>query len=232
MIDHFIHIYRHQAGDYHRLIIPEDVDRNLLPALEKITPLQGKRILDLGTGTGRLPLLLGAQAAQMIGLDLHGDMLRENRAQREGHQGQWGLVQGDMRRLPLPSGWAEVVMAGWAIGHFTAWYASDWQLQAGHVLTEMHRVVRPGGALIIMETLTTGSLTPAPPTEALARYYTWLEAEWGFSRQEIQTDYQFASIEEAVARTEFFFGPDLAATIRRQGWSRLPEWTGVWGKRV
>jgi hypothetical protein len=83
-----------------------------------------------------------------------------------------------------------------------------------------------------METLSTGSLTPAPPTEALAHYYAWLEADWGFNRQEIQTDYQFASVEEAVARTEFFFGPGLAATIRRQGWSRLPEWTGVWGKRI
>jgi len=232
MTDHFIHIYNHQARDYHRLITPEDVDRNLLPALEKITPLQGKRILDLGTGTGRLPLLLGAQAAQIIGLDLHWDMLRENQTQRKSRQGKWGLIQGDMRRLPVLSGWAEVVMAGWAIGHFTQWYAPDWPVQAGRVLTEMHRVVQPGGALIIMETLTTGSLTPAPPTEALAHYYTWLEAEWGFNRQEIQTDYQFASVEEAVARTEFFFGPDLAATIRRQGWSRLPEWTGVWGKRV
>jgi hypothetical protein len=96
----------------------------------------------------------------------------------------------------------------------------------------MHRLAAPGGALIIMETLTTGSLTPIPPTPGLAQYYTWLENEWGFTRQEIQTDYQFASVDEAVTKTEFFFGPALAEKIRVNGRSRLPEWTGVWGKRV
>ena len=214
------------------MIAPEDTDGNLIPALERVTSLQGKRILDLGTGTGRFPLLLSDQATQMVGLDLHGDMLRENRYQRQQVNGQWGLVQGDMRVLPFPTAWAEVLMAGWAIGHLRRWFADEWQRQIGRVLHEIHRVVAPGGALIILETLTTGSLTPTPPTEELAGYYAWLENDWGFTRQQVQTDYQFDSVDEAVAQTEFFFGAELAATIRERGWSRLPEWTGVWGKRV
>ena len=36
----------------------------------------------------------------------------------------------------------------------------------------------------------------------------------------------------AAAQTEFFFGEDLASLIRQNGWARLPEWTGVWSKRV
>ncbi len=231
-MDHFINIYTHHADKYHQLILPEDVDGNLLPALQKVSPLAGKRILDLGTGTGRLPLLLGEQAAQMVCLDLHWDMLRENRQQRRKKDGRWGLVQGDMRLLPFPTDWAQVVTAGWALGHFTGWYADEWQTQAKPVLQEMHRVAAPSGVIIIIETLTTGSLTPAPPTEWLAQYYGWLEHEWGFTRQEISTDLQFASVDEAVAQTEFFFGPELTAKIQDQGWARLPEWTGVWGKQV
>ena len=42
----------------------------------------------------------------------------------------------------------------------------------------------------------------------------------------------FASLYEAVAPTEFFFGPELAAATRQKGWARLPEWTGVWSKRL
>lgn len=230
MQDHFVNIYTHHAQEYHRLITPEDVDHNLLPALERITSFQGKRILDLGSGTGRLPLLVGQRARQMLCLDLHGDMLRENRVQRSQHQGEWHLMQGDMRMLPLPTAWADVATAGWAIGHFTNWYAAEWQLQIGRVLREMQRVVRPGGALIIIETLTTGSLSPAPPNERLARYYDWLENDWGFSRQEISTDYQFSSAEEAAGYIEFFF-PALAQKVRENNWARLPEWTGVWGKQ-
>jgi ubiquinone/menaquinone biosynthesis C-methylase UbiE len=230
--DHFISIYKHQANAYHRMIVPEDIEGNLRTAMEKVTPLRGKRILDLGTGTGRLPLLFSREAAQMVCLDLHAGMLQEHQQQRRQNQGQWALIQGDMRQLPVLTAWAEVVTAAWAIGHLSNWFGDDWQTQIGRVLAEMHRVVTPGGAIIILETLTTGSLTPAPPSAGLARYYQWLEEAWAFTRQEVRTDFQFATVEEAVAHTEFFFGPHLSATIREQGWSRLPEWTGVWSKQV
>ena len=146
--------------------------------------------------------------------------------------GAWPLAQADMRFLPFPSGWAEVVLAGWSIGHLRGWYADDWQAQIGSVLREMHRAAGPGGTLVIMETLTTGSLTPAPPSQELAEYYAWLEGEWGFQREAIPTDYQFESVDQAVAYTEFFFGEQLASDIRRNNWSRLPEWTGVWSKKI
>jgi ubiquinone/menaquinone biosynthesis C-methylase UbiE len=229
-MDHFQAIYSARASEYHRMIAAEDADGQLLPAIERVATPRGKRILDLGTGTGRLPLLFGDQAAQLIGLDLHRDMLRQNVAQRQRQGGRWEVVQGDMRQLPFPAASAEIVTAGWAIGHLRSWFAADWQSQIGRVLAEMQRVVVPGGALMIMETLSTGSLTPAPPNAELAEYYDWLEQTWGFRRQTLQTDYYFASVDEAVARTEFFFGPELAARIRELGWARLPEWTGLWSK--
>jgi ubiquinone/menaquinone biosynthesis C-methylase UbiE len=233
-MNHFKQIYTQRAAAYHRLIIPEDVDGNLRPALEQVTTFHNKRILDLGTGTGRLPLLLSSQAAEIVGLDLHAAMLQENQKQRDQVGGQWDLLQGDMRALPLPTAWAEVITAGWSIGHLTGWYPGReaWQTEIGRILAEMHRVVAPGGVLIIIETLTTGSLSPRPPSPALADYYAWLEREWGFTRQEIRTDFQFESVADAVAHTEFFFGQELAAAIRERGWSRLPEWTGIWGKHV
>ena len=231
-MDHFQQIYASQAAHYHEMITVEDVDGNLPSALRTIGPLRGKRILDLGTGTGRLPLLLAREGALMVGLDLYADMLKENAAQRARSGGSWGLVQGDMRALPFPAACADVVTAGWAIGHLRAWFDADWQDQIGLVLREMHRVAAPEGAILILETLTTGSLTPAPPSQGLAEYYAWLEGTWGFSRQAIRTDYQFQTVDEAVARTAFFFGEELAAEIRRQAWARLPEWTGLWIKQV
>lgn len=231
-MDHFIHIYKTQAEAYQRFIAVEDVNQNLLPALEHITSLRGAQVLDLGTGTGRLPRLLERHARHVTGLDLHWDMLRENQRQKQHTAGTWSLTNSDMRALPFSASSFDVITAGWAIGHFTGWYAETWQTEIRQVLDEMHRVARPGGALIILETLSTGSLTPAPPSPGLAAYYAWLEYEWGFTRQEIPTDYQFASVEEAIALTEFFFGPQLSTAIRKNNWARLPEWTGVWGKRL
>ena len=231
-MDHFEQIYASKAREYHRMIAVEDVDGNLLPALESVASLDGKRILDLGSGTGRLPLLLGTLPAQIVALDLNFPMLVEQAAQRKTAGRSGPLVSADMRWLPFAGkGW-DVVIAGWAIGHLRSWFAEDWQNQMNRIFAEMHRVAASGGALIVLETMTTGSTQPAPPTEGLAEYYHWMESEWGFARQVIQTDYQFADLQQAVDYTEFFFGAELAQMIRQNNWVRLPEWTGVWGKRV
>ena len=186
--DHFKQIYSSRAADYHRMMLAEDADGRLLATLRAVAPMAGKRVLDLGSGTGRLPLLLADEAETFVALDLHAAMLREQQTQQRVAGGHWGLVQADMRQLPLPAGSADVVLAGWAIGHLRGWYAGDWQMQIGRVLHEMERVCASAGTLIIMETLTTGSLTPAPPTAELAEYYAWLENHWGFRQQTIATD--------------------------------------------
>ncbi len=230
-MDHYINIYTNHADIYHRMIAAEDVDSNLLPALERVMGLNGKRVLDLGSGSGRIPLLLHSQAAQIIALDLHWGMLHEQQRQRNQRNGTWGLLQGDLRLLPFPDYWFDIVTAGWAIGHFQSWHNADWHAQVDRAISEMLRVVKPGGALIIMETLTTGSTIPTPPTERLAEYYNRLESKWSFTRQEISTDYQFQNLEEAVELAGFFFGEELAQKVQQSSWKRLPEWTGVWGKR-
>ena len=56
-MDRFQEIYAYHADLYHRMIAAEDVDGNLLPAIERVAPIAEKRILDLGSGTGRLPLM-------------------------------------------------------------------------------------------------------------------------------------------------------------------------------
>ena len=110
--------------------------------------------------------------------------------------------------------------------------AGLWQEKIGGVLEEMHRVVGPKGTIIIIETLTTGSHTPAPPTEALAVYYNWLEEKWGFGRHEVQTDFLFNSLDDAIRLAKFFFGDELAEKVKSNNWVRLPEWTGVWSKAL
>ncbi len=231
-MDPFLHIYTHQAGAYHRMILPEDADGHLLPALLRACPLAGAQVLDLGSGTGRIPLLLAPLARQIIALELQRAMLREQAIQRTQTGGSWPLVQADMRRLPVRDGWADAAIAGWSIGHLRGWRPLDWQAHIGAVLGEMQRATRAGGALVVLETLGTGALSPAPPTPELAEYYAWLESIWGFEREVISTDYQFESAAQAAEATEFFFGPGLAAEIRVRGWARLPEWTGVWSRKV
>lgn len=225
--DSFIQIYQTQATSYHEMITFEDVDGNLCQSLESVTSFSGKKILDLGTGTGRIPLLF--PDAKVVGLDFHHHMLRENQRQQLPEPGP--LLQGDMRALPFSSESFEIITAGWAIGHFTGWFAKNWMNQITTVVMEIERVIKTGGWCFILETLTTGSQIPAPPNPALAAYYGWMESVLGFSRQVVQTDYLFNDLDQAIHYTKFFFGEELAKKVRMEKWVRLPEWTGIWSKQ-
>ena len=227
-MDHFIRIYHEEAEAYHAMIACEDVGDQVREALIGVGALEASSLLDLGSGTGRIPLLFHEEIPQIIAVDLHEAMLREQLVQRQAVNGQWPLSQGDMRALPFADGEFDIVTAGWALGHFCGWFEGEWQTQMRFVLNEMRRVVKPGGPVVILETMSTGSLEPKPPNEDLAAYYAWIEGEWGFERQLLSTDFIFDSVEDAVAHSEFFFGPELAADIRANGWARLPEWTGFW----
>lgn len=232
--DHFLSIYRTQAAAYHAMIAAEDVDGNLLPALKRIAGLSGKRVLDLGTGTGRFPLLIGRTAGQVIGLDLQLAMLAENQnQQRQQTSGRHApLVCANMLVLPFASSVFDITLSGWAIGHTCSWAPHDWPIRVDTILAEMQRVTKPGGILIVLETLGTGVNRPHAPNPALNSYYQRLEGRWGFQRQVVQTDYQFASPAAAAAHTTFFFGPALGEKIQTNGWARVPEWTGVWHRQL
>lgn len=229
--DHFRRIYTTQAARYQHLIAAEDVENNLLALLTVMLDLEGRRVVDVGSGTGRLPRLLHRLGAVGLALDLHAAMLLENHQQQQRNNVHWPLIVGDVRRLPLPNACAGLVTAGWAIGHFCGWYGSDWRQHVERAVGEMLRVAARGGDVIIIETLGTGVSSAEPPTDTLEVYYRLLEERWGFERHVIATDYQFSSVSEAVTAMRFFFGETLARKILRGKWRRVPEWTGVWRLR-
>ncbi|MFZ0544984.1 MAG: hypothetical protein WAM60_06080, partial [Candidatus Promineifilaceae bacterium] len=108
------------------------------------------------------------------------------------------------------------------------WYPDDWPGRVDEVISEMTRVARSDGTIIILETLGTGREEPQPPTELLAAYYARLETVHGFQRKSIRTDYRFQTTAEAEALTRFFFGAPLADRIASDKITLLPECTGIW----
>lgn len=225
-------IYKHSADEYDRLVSAEDCEGNLLPALSAVAPIEGAAVLEVGAGTGRITRQLVGRAARVVAVDRSAAMLEVARRHLATAAGtDVTLHCADARELPVPSGWADIALAGWVFGHFRYWLPDGWRESIGRALDEMERATRPGGALLVIETLGTGFEEPRPPSPELAEYYAWLEADRGFTRRAIRTDYQFPDVATAAEVTGFFFGESFAEEVRRKGWARVPECTGIWSRK-
>jgi ubiquinone/menaquinone biosynthesis C-methylase UbiE len=222
-------IYRHQASEYEFLVSREDYQKNLPRALGQIRPFEGLDVVELGAGTGRLTCMIAPLAKTILVSDISSHMLDVAAAKLEktGLQ-NWQVAVADNRALPVVNRAADISIAGWSLGYCTIWYADSWRAEIAQALAEMKRVLRPGGIVVILETLGTGSEVPCPPTDALDAYYAWLENEHGFSSTWIRTDYRFESLSEAQEATRFFFGDEFSDRIGREDWVILPECTGIW----
>ena len=222
-------IYKTQANKFDRLVSCEDYRGNVLRAINQVRPLDGLDVIEFGAGTARLTRMIAPAARTVLAIDASRHMLDVAIAKLTGDGLEnWTVAVADYRDLPVIDRAADLSIAGWSLGHFTSWYPGTWRGEIERALAQMKRVLRPGGTVILVETLGTGREEPHPPTEALVGYYALLEGKHGFSRIWIRTDYRFASLAEAEDLTRFFFGDDLADRVAREELVILPECTGIW----
>jgi ubiquinone/menaquinone biosynthesis C-methylase UbiE len=224
--------YNEEADKYDRLVAHEDYQENLFPALKQVRPLAGLDVVELGAGTGRLTCMLAPVVKTIRAYDISAHML-EAAAAKLGESGlqNWRTGIADHRELPVDDQSADLAISGWSICYITEGHKEGWQREVGKVLDEIKRVLRPGGTIIIVETLGTGYETPTPPDDVKA-YLAFLEEEAGFSSTWIRTDYLFESLEEAEEVTTFFFGDDMVENVISTDPVILPECTGLWWLHV
>ena len=100
------------------------------------------RLVDLGTGTGRMLELFGAEAARAVGVDRSPEMLRLARAKLAEAVPAAELRQGDLSALPLGDAVADTVILHQVL-HFVP--------QPGTALQEAARLVADGGRMLIVD---------------------------------------------------------------------------------
>lgn len=121
--------------------LPETLD--LL--LELAGPAPGQRWLDAACGPGVLTRALGASVGEVLGVDATPAMVAL--AQREAAADGVANVRfavGDLACLELPDGALDAAICRFAFHHLPV---------PGRVLSELRRVVRPGGVVVIADHL-------------------------------------------------------------------------------
>ena len=155
-------------------------------------PLAGLRVLDLGCGKGRFARRLADEGALVVGLDLSSAML----ASASG----LARVRASARRLPLASDAFDAVVAVEVFEHLPA---------LGAVLAEARRVLRPGGALAVIDK-NAGALNVERP---------WLPAVVVKAIDERRGRWMYPH--GGPVRERWFWPDALSARLRRAGFSHV-----------
>lgn len=139
-----------------------DVERQ---ALVMLSARQGEDIVELGPGTGRALLSLAEAVGapgRVFGVDLSVGMLRQSRRRlaRTGQARRVALLCGDAAHLPLRSSSADA-----ALSIFTLEVLG--RRGISQALDECHRVLRPGGRLVV------AAMVEGRPRNLMVRLYRW-----------------------------------------------------------
>lgn len=101
------------------------------------------RLVDVGTGTGRMIELFGGAARSAIGIDRSPEMLRLARVKLSSLRlDTWELRQGDLSVLPIPDGSADTVILHQVLHFIPAPEAA---------IAELARILSPSGRLLIVD---------------------------------------------------------------------------------
>jgi ubiquinone/menaquinone biosynthesis C-methylase UbiE len=121
--------------------------RKATDVIRELIPLQGKRVLDVGCGEGGLTRFLAREGATATGIDISDTRLAQARGGEAVAGADYRVGFGE--KLPFADGSVDAVLYHNALHHVPV------EAQAA-ALVEAARVLKPGGAVVIIEPLAEG----------------------------------------------------------------------------
>jgi SAM-dependent methyltransferase len=193
---------------------------HVLDALRALAPWAGRTIVDLGCGTGYWLSRYAREADRVIGIEPD-PAVRERAVRAAASVAGATVLAGSAEHLGLPDASVDVVHARFA-------YFFPPGTEAG--LTEVLRVLRPGGRLVMVDNdyrwgEFAGLLASAaarPTLETAATVDAWWAAR-GASRHAVRSELRFDRREDLAA----VLGIEVPARVARDWLARHPVATGI-----
>jgi SAM-dependent methyltransferase len=153
------------------------------------TELPNGLVLDVGAGDGFTAEKLQTPQRRVFALEPAAGMIEPNRPCT------W--VRGDAEHLPFAAGSFTAAYATWAY-----FFSRNWDPTPG--IAELHRVVAPGGPLVIVDNAGGDEFCNLTSHDISADADFW--RRHGFSKRVIATEFRFETLTEAAELLGFYFG--------------------------
>lgn len=225
-------IYESHAAGYDELVGYEDCDGNLKTAINGLYDFTGKTVTEFGVGTGRVTNSYIDKAARVQCFDRSKHMMSRARENLKEYAPKLSFAARHNLEARGACNPANAFIEGWAFGHTVYDDPDNHRTTIDNLVTGAESLVKPGGTVILIETMGSNSPEPFAPGELLAKFYQALEQDYGYTRTVISTDYQFPTLEDAARIMGFFFGDGMADEINHGGTTRIREFTGIWSKTL
>ena len=152
---------------YQRRVLPCLVhlamrQKQLLPFRRRVIGEAEGRILEIGVGSGLNLPLYGSAARAVIGIEPSPELLRMARRRAAGISVPVEFLETSAEAIPLDAGSVDAVVTTWTLCTIP---------DAPRALTEMRRVLKPGGALLFVE-------HGRAPEPGVARWQDRLDPLW------------------------------------------------------
>jgi demethylmenaquinone methyltransferase / 2-methoxy-6-polyprenyl-1,4-benzoquinol methylase len=176
-------------------------------AIRQLEHIQPKRILDVATGTADFAIAaLRLHPTEVVGVDIADEMLKlaKEKVEERGLGGYVVLEHGEAEHLRFASNSFDAAIVAFGARNFE-------DLKAG--LSEMHRVLRPGGKIVVLEF----SRPSRFPFKQAYFFYFRNIVPW-IGRLVSRHDFAYEYLPETVLK--FPEGKEFLAILREVGFTR------------
>lgn len=199
-----------------------------LKQLEQYPLPPASRILEVGCGTGRTSCYLAAQGHEVIGIDIHPDMIAKAKIRAEKEHASIQFLVGDASLLPFPDDSFDAILIE-SVSIFT---------DTEKAFSEYYRVLRTGGTLFDREMIQFKPM-PTEIKQEITTFYQveklWDISDWsglvnamGFKHSQIDGPYLFPkSNEDLTEHPDHYQQMDVNSFLDHTIWEVISKYNSI-----
>ncbi|MBT5022540.1 methyltransferase domain-containing protein [Candidatus Woesearchaeota archaeon] len=203
--------YHEEADVYEEFSIAEDKPGKVLAFLKE--KVKGKKVLDLGCGTGQFTIALAPITSEYVGLDISQDQLDvAAKKLNENGIGNVKLICSSGEKIELDSDYFDVVISTWVVGTIQG---DD---RKKKTISEIERVLKKNGVAYLVENNVGGEFefirNRYPDIKRTKEYNDFLVGEGFEVCENIDTKFEFETNADACRVIGSIWGAESESKVK------------------